>query len=111
MAASTVQLMVFSSSVRPSRFADNAEFGAIFVPIEGGAPTPTPGAKTRPTPASQYPSEQIVEISKVWAFRSTLELGRSHIKAELGEFVQTDKQKKTQRKEDEAAGDCFGRGD
>jgi hypothetical protein len=59
----------------------------------GMAGVPHPGAKTRPTPASQYPSEQIVEISKVWAYtncRLALEFRRTYIKAELREFVEGD---------------------
>jgi hypothetical protein len=45
------------------------------VPIEGAPPTPTPEAKTRPTPASQRPFANYVEISKVWFFA----LGGGHM--------------------------------
>jgi hypothetical protein len=51
------------------------------------------GAKSQPTPASQRASAIYVKISKVWAIVLgvlTLELRGSHIKAELGEFVQGD---------------------
>jgi hypothetical protein len=41
---------------------------------------------------------------------STLELGRGHIKAELRELVEGDEKEQAYRKKDEAAADCFGRG-
>jgi hypothetical protein len=61
--------------------------GAAHASWEGGGGYP--GAKTQRLACGQRTSKQIVEISKVWAIApSTLELGCSHIKAELAEFVE-----------------------
>jgi hypothetical protein len=63
----------------------------------------------RHIPAQVFYEFEGMGLTQIPIAPSTLELGRSQIDAELGEFVEGNEKEQPKGKEDEAAADLFGR--